>query len=258
MIYLKLKNGKPLMDCMPKLNRYLRSCEVTIKGETEDNYMVVDDHGIEIPFPKHLLEANGIPISDNRFWMSASMYQHHFALEIAERHEKAENDLFDQFHRLVAQTDRILQNEDYGSICPEFVVTSALWGHVKGEYCIGNLLKSWKESDEMLVTVSPSLGPAYLISFGFSKLSGSIYPVRIWLPELKQVRRLVDEKTCTPEEWAIRNAFTSRPLKGSIQLIEKVYGGRDYWPRLHFVIVEQLMEDLARWEEDDAKNEGKG
>lgn len=140
---------------------------VSETGNCPDDVFLVDKNGILVSFPKSLITVNDLKIRNGQISMSTAMYDTWFKpkidLEIADASKK----LYDNFSKLVKNSNLILNDKEFYRIRLPFLKSTILYSGAI-HYSLGKLLESWMNEEELEIR-----NGLYMLKMNVAPLSGT-------------------------------------------------------------------------------------
>ncbi len=192
----------------PKLRQVIVLNEVEIAGVTY--YQLKGKSKLEIQFPKNLVEANNLPIENNKLGITDSLYNRWLEITTKELFQKYDALLYTHFEQLFDIRVKIITSKNLYYAMPSWLYSGGVFiGSFS--YSLGSLFKNWESTDEL------KYNGHLIIKIGGSALSGmNVYtawdPINNklvtgnvnrdginWLQYVKVFRKLSGEKTAGKE-----------------------------------------------------------
>lgn len=157
------------------------SYETTIVGETEETYLLVDQAGVQVSFPKDLVEANHLAMTDTGIALTEALHRNYFVNAVLERNAAAFERLWRHFTQVVAHRDLVFSRAEYFLIRHDRLGAGNTISGGFG-YCLGGLLEAWFVTRELWMEREGHPSGCYLVSAGGSLMSG-MHSATLWSPD---------------------------------------------------------------------------
>ena len=205
------------------------SYKTTIVGETEETYLLVDQAGVEVSFPKELVEANRLAIADNGIALTEALHRHHFVNDMMERDAAAFERLWRHFAQVVAHRDLVFGRAEYFLLRHDRLGAGNTISGGFG-YCLGGLLEAWFGTKELWLEWEGHPSGCYLVSASGSLLSG-MHEATLWSPD---TQRFVNADN------ALKPGLY--PWLQKLEVVSKRYQMR---LDLQYLAIQQLLEEIG-------------
>ena len=152
---------------------------VSIKKEQPSYLDLSDADGLSARIQKSIIESNQLKVTDHEVQLPESIYNHYFLPIRKQREKEATDKLKENFGFIMGNQERIMNHGPYFLIRSDFLTSgTSMAGSIN--FCLGSLLESWKESEELILETDSSR--IYIISVQGSTLSGH-FNITGWSPE---------------------------------------------------------------------------
>jgi hypothetical protein len=140
---------------------------VSETGSSTDDIFLVDRNGIMVSFPKALIRVNDLKIINGKISISPAMYDTWFKPKIDLEIAAASQKLYDNFGKLVKNSNLILNDKEFYRIRLPFLKSTILYS-VTIKYPLGKLLESWINEEDLEIR-----NGIYMLKMNVAPLSGT-------------------------------------------------------------------------------------
>jgi len=205
------------------------SYETTIVGETEETYLLEDQVGVQVAFPKDLVEANRLAMTDTGIALTEALHRHHFVNAVLERNAAAFERLWQHFAQVVAHRDLVFSRAEYFLIRHNDLEAGNTISGGFG-YCLGGLLEAWFVNQELWMEREDHPSGCYLVRAGGSLMSG-MHRAILWSPDTQRFVTRVDDLKPGLYPWLQK-----------LEVVSKRYRTR---LDLQYLAIQQLLEEIG-------------
>jgi len=184
-------------------------CTTVVKAVYDTEIKLVDRRGIEVIFPKEILESNRISFSDGRIILSREMYRSSFEKKFESDMHKTSDIVFDNFGKLLAMKSKLIQSQKTFLLRLPQLFTG--FGH---QVCLGGWLEAIDEFTVIPQSASGNDSSVAIISLNGSPLSG----LHSWTGYDLEDNRIVTGRNSLKEYGTLRHLFKNYSAKYPIRL----------------------------------------
>jgi len=170
---------------------------------------LLDKRGIEVVFPKEILESNRISFSDGRIILSREMYKNSFEKKHERDMRKTSEIVLDNFGKLLAMKSKLIQSQKTFLLRLPQLFTG--FGH---QVCLGGWLEAIDEFTVIPQSASGNDSSVAIISLNGSPLSG----LHSWTGYDLEDNRIVTGRNSLKEYGTLRHLFKNYSAKYPIRL----------------------------------------